>query len=119
MHNISASILFSFNSTISAVHQFNAIKVKTKLLLETVQSTYYQYNYYTVTIYTNENHTFIKRKQEYFLGYANICRYFFGYGWYTGYFLGLADIWYIFFFFFFFWGGGGGGGVNTRYWGPA
>ena len=28
--------LLSFNSSISAVHQFNAIKVKTELVLETV-----------------------------------------------------------------------------------
>ena len=28
-------LLFSFNSSISAVHQFNAIKEKTELLLET------------------------------------------------------------------------------------
>ena len=29
-------VVFSFNSSISAVHQFNAIKVKTEQLLETV-----------------------------------------------------------------------------------
>ena len=60
------------------MHQFNAIKVKTKLLLETVDGTYMTNTiHYTRKI--NENHIFIKRKQgEYFGGMLIPAEFFLG-----------------------------------------